>query len=80
MCEFFLQTAEYNIEKRNSKKIDELQQFPGEKVKNVEISIINNFAMSKKKRCLFYISSKGEQREYQIMLSYSTLCGLSTTI
>ncbi len=80
MCEFFCKQLNIILRKEIQKKIDELQQFPGEKVKNVEISIINNFAMSKKKRCLFYISSKGEQREYQIMLSYSTLCGLSTTI
>ncbi len=80
MCEFFCKQLNIILRKEIQKKIDELQQFPGEKVKNVEISIINNFSMSKKKRCLFYISSKGEQREYQIMLSYSTLCGLSTTI
>jgi hypothetical protein len=80
MCEFFCKQLNIILRKEIQKKIDELQQFPGEKVKNVEISIINNFAMSKKTRCLFYISSKGEQREYQIMLSSSTLCGLSTTI
>ncbi len=75
-----MQTPGHNIKKEIHKKIDELQHFSGEKVENIEISIINNFSMSEKKVCLFYISSRSEQRKYQIMLSYSTLRGLSSAI
>jgi len=68
------------LRKEIKKTIDELQQFPGEKVKNVEISIINIFVVSKKKTCLPFFSSTDEQMKYQTMASCNTPRGLSTTV
>jgi hypothetical protein len=67
----------YSVEKRDSKKIGELQHFSVGQIKNVEVSVTNSFAISKERRCFCPICSKGKQKEYQMMVSYSTLHGLS---
>jgi hypothetical protein len=54
--------------------------FQGEEVKNLEICVVVDFTMCNGNRSLLSIYSKDEQRKYQIMLFYSTLRGLSTTI
>ena len=54
--------------------------FQGEEVKNLEICVVVGFTMCNGKRSLLSISSKDEQRKYQIMLFYSTPRGLSTIL
>ena len=52
-----------------------IQYFPGEKVKNVEISIISISIASKKKRYSSHFSPTSELIEYQYMASFSICRG-----